>query len=877
MKHTLKIIFIIVGINISFYAFSQTDSTFVDDNNLVKTDSLNVINDTIVNKNPVVRNDTIKPPVTKKGEPIDAVILYECTDSMMLSMKDQLIFLYGSGHISTTGIDLKSERIEIDMESDELYAYGTRDTATNLPVGKPLFSEGQQEFTAGTMRYNFETKNGIVTDVMTEQGDGFLHGDSTKLHGNQEIHIKHGKYTTCETENPHFYVYLTKAKVIPKDKIITGPFNFVVADVPLPIMLPFGFFPNNETHSSGIIIPSYKDELERGFGLVGGGYYFALSDYYDLEVIGDVFTKGSFGVQLNSNFKKKYKYNGSTKLHYSHIVNGEPVLNDSEVSNTFNIMINYNQDPKARPTSNFSINTNIIKGNHRKYNSTNINDFVNSTTSSSASYRKTFRGTPFNMSVSANSTQNLQDSTINLQFPTIAFNMRKLYIFKSLKKPAKNVWYEKIGVSVSTNFQNKVFTQDSLLFNINENNNSELLFEKMQYGFKYDAPISTSFKIMKWINVSPSLNTHGRIYPNHIEKKYFENTDSLITDTVSGFNHNFDFSFSLPLSTKIYGMFQINRGRFVALRHVFSPSVGYSYRPDFSKQFLYILGHSYAEDPSDSTGQTLYSIHKNGIFGKAPKGEQQNINFGLSNNFELKLKNKNDTIDDPIKIKLLDQLSINSSYNFAADSLNLNRFSIKASTRLNKNTSINFSSSLDPYTLDTLGRRINTFEVTANNNIARFENARLTMNTSYSSKEWAEFINGKSSKPESDKPEKSDNPYDYYDASWTIRANYSLSYDRKFITATQEYETTVNQTINGSFSFIPTKKWKVAVSSGYDLDAMKLTSTTINMSRDLHCWEMTLMVTPYGQMKSYLFNIRIKSSVFSGVEYKRQTSWHDNF
>ncbi len=888
MKNILKILLLIIGINTSFYAYSQVnDSTIVDDNfiindstiidnNFVTNDSLLIVNDTIITTDTIPTTDTIIPPIKKGGDPIDAIIMYECTDSMMLSMKDQLIFMYGKGQITTAGIELKSELIEIDMDKNELYAKGREDDSTKKVIGKPQFSEGDQKFSAGTMRYNFKTKNGVVTDVMTEQGDGFLHGDSTKLHANKEIHIKHGKYTTCDSEHPHFYIALSKAKVIPKKNIITGPFHFVIADVHLPIGLPFGFFPNSQEHSSGILLPTYATEATRGLGLVNGGYYFAISDYYDLELRGDFYTKGSYGVRMNTKFKKRYKYSGSANINYNHVITGEKILTDSKVSNTMGILLNYNEDTKFHPTSNFSANINLSQGNNGQYEAKDLNEFVTSTRSSSISYRKNFRGTPFNMSVNANATQNTRDSTIDLKLPTIAVNMRKLYIFKSRTKPAKNVWYEKIGVSFTSNFQNKVSSSDSLIFGIHKKENQELLFEKMQNGFKYDIPLSTSFKVLKYINVSPSFNYHGKIYPNHIEKHFYEDTDSLVTNTIYGFHHTQDFSFSIPLSTKIYGVFNINKGRVKAMRHVLSPTVGYSYKPDFSNDIWGV----YKEDPSDSTGVTMYSIYKNGIFGSPGKGEQQNINFGLGNNFELKIKpKKNDTIGDDKKIKILDRLSINSSYNFAADSMNLSVFKLNASTRLFKKTSVSFSSSLDPYAINSEGGRINVFEYTENNNLARFTNARLTMSSGFSSKEFKQMRNKnteKTDKKPNTKPS-NDDPYGYYDATWSVKANYSLNYNRKFNTELQDYKINVTQNLTGSLNFVPTKKWAVSVSSGYDFDAMQLTSTTINMSRDLHCWEMNLTATPYGKMKSYLFSIRIKSSIFTGVEYKRQTSWHDNF
>ena len=863
-KKTIVLILIFISIIFSYNTYAQISDTIVKNN----SDSLNITNDTII---PGQKNSN--------SEPIKSIIYYEAQDSMMISIADGDVHLYGKGNLKNEGIELDADRIEIDMADNELYAHGVPDTATGKITGKPHFTDADQEFNAETMRYNFKTKEGIITEVKTQQEEGWLHADRAKIHANKEVHIINGKYTTCDLDHPHFYIALSKAKIIPQKQIVTGPFHFVIADVHLPVGLPFGFFPNNKKHSSGIIIPSYKDELERGFGLIGGGYYFAPSPYWDAEVLLDGFTKGSWGTQINANFKKRYVATGSMRFHYNHNVNGEKILVNSSISNTFQLMLNYAQDQKANPTSNFSANVNLIKGNHRQYNSTDINDFVNQTTSSSISYRKNFRGTSFNMTVNANATQNLTDSTINLQLPTINFNMNKFYfvpwLLRNSKKPPKKTWYDKIGlskmgISFTSKFSNKLFVDDSVFFEAYKPHNQEIIQKELKNGFTYSIPLSTSLQIFKWINVTPSFNYQGRIYPNYLDKHFYGSTDSIITDTVSQFRHNYNYNFSIPFSTKIYGFFKINKGRFETIRHVLTPSIGYSYKPDFSEEFWGF----YRPDPNNAVNESSYSIYQNGIYGAPPKGEQQSLNFSINNNFELKMKPKNDSIEEHKKVKLLDRLSISSSYNFAADSMNLNKFTIATGTRIYKNTSINFNSTIDPYAINKAGKRIKEYEWTQNKNLGRFTNARLTISSSISSQDFEKDNDGNKEESEYLTPY---DYYNYYKVKWSFRANYSLNYKRKYDTELEDYKAEIRQNTTFGVNLNPTPKWSVAVTSGYDFDAMKITSTTFIITRDLHCWQMMLNITPFGKMKSYMFNISIKASVFDGVEYKRQKSWHDNF
>ncbi len=875
MKNKIKKLVFFIFLLFSTLSFYGQEFDNKLDSNKVLTDTTKIVSllDT------VPKIDTLALPVKERDDAIKEIIDYSCKDSMLLSMQDQIVYLYGSGYLKTAEMELNSGNVQIDMKNSELTAVGYADT-NGVIIEKPVFKDGDQSFSSSYMRYNFKTSKGIVKDVKSEQADGYLHGSYTKIHPNKEIHILHGKYTTCNADHPHFYIELTKAKVIPKKKIVSGPLYFVIADVPLYVLgLPFGFFPTKKKKASGIVMPTYGNEQLRGFGIKQGGYYMALSDYYDLTLIGDIYSSGSWGASAATTFKKRYKYSGAAFLQYSNTIYEEKRIPDSlkvqPNQQSIRITASYNQDSKRNPTSSFNANINLDLGGFSKVNAESINDYVNTTTSTSIAYQKSFPQTPFNLSVSANAVQNLSTKKVNLKLPTATLSMKRIYPLKRKVKMGKSKWYEDIGLSVTSNFDNSIDTYDSLLF-------SREIFKDMEYGFRYSAPLSTSFNILKYITCNPNLSYTGRIYPNYISKFYEtaeDGTQTLITDTISGFKHNLDYSFSVPFSTKLYGLIEVKKIKIdalrtlldkiglIAFRHVLTPSVGYSYKPDFGSTFWGYYQNTTEAPPYIPTN---YSIFDNGIFGYPYAGKQQSMTFSIGNNFEMKVKNAKDTVTNMKKIKILDRLSFSSSYNFAADSLKLSPISMSGGTTILNKTSLTFSATLNPYSINTeTGKNINTFQFVENQKLGNITNANLSLNSSFDQNTIKDFF-------KYEKEKFYDENYDYYNVPWSVSANYILSYSNLYSVIKQAKDVTISQNFTFSLQLTPTPKWNFSLSSGYDLDAMKVTSTSIAISRDLHCWNMNFSCIPFGALKSYNFNIAINSSLFKGIEYKRQNTWQDN-
>lgn len=841
---------------------------------------------------------------------VDTPIDYKCSDSLMISFDDKRVFLYGKSDVQTEGMSLKAAHINMDMDNNLIYAEGrVVDSTTNEIDGKPEFKDGSDEFTAVSIKYNVKTKEGIVRDVNTEQQSGYLFGGLTKMHTNKEIHLKNGRYTTCDLDHPHFYLQLTKAKVIPNDKIVSGPVYFVFLDVPVFVLgLPFGLFPSSKKHQSGVIIPKYGEESRRGFYLRDGGYYFAFSDYADLEILGSIYSYGSWSARASSKFKLRYKFSGNFDFDFSKNVQGEKAFMESKnsdikysSSNSYKLTLNFSQDPKANPTSSFNINVNYDKSNYDKYNARSVQDFAKSTTSSSISYQKTLFGGKANMSLAANMTQNLYDSTVSLSSaPTMNISVPKIFPFKRKNPVGAQRWYEKIGTSLRVNFSNSVPTmKDSLLF-------KKEMYDKMQYNLEYSLPVSTSFNVFKYIQVSPSVNYSGRVYPNYY-LKHISGIDHATgkylytTDTINAIRHCFDFSTSISASTKLYGIFQFNKAKHIkAFRHVLTPSIGASWRPDFSEEFWGF----YRDDPSDTTGTRRYSIFRNA----PPSGKSASMNFSLGNNFEMKVKGKNDTIEGQYtKIKLLENLSFSGNYNMAADSMNLSEIYMNGSTRLFDKMTLTFGATFDPYKLDSEGRRTKyyLFKETNGRKWARLTSARMSTGFSLDSKTLGkkkmdekeaaaakfgedeaqaevdedgniiytaeEVEEDNAHKKSSISKKEKDGEFDYYSVPWTLSADYSFTYSKN---SNKKAMITQTLNLNGSISF--TDKWSMSLSSGYDFDAKEFTSTRISVSRNLHCFNLSFYIIPFGRLKSYNFTLSFNSSMFQGLEYKRNQSWHDN-
>lgn len=877
-KSTIKFLGALFVLIITYNANAQ---------HIIEQDSLKTARDSVT-------TDSLKI-VPKNESDIKSPISYSAKDSMMFDLKTKMIYAYGEAKLGMDDMKLDAGYVIMNIDSNYLYAEAILDEK-GVESGKPVFTQGGTEYKIKTIRYNFKSKKGMVTDVVTEQGGGFLHGGKTKMQPNKEIHLIDGKFTTCDADHPHFYIQLTKAKVVPEKKIVTGPFYFVISDIPLPLGLPFGYFPNQQNRTSGILIPSYGEEKRRGFFLQQGGYYWAINDYVDLTVLGDIYTSGSWTINARSNYKKRYKFSGNFDINYQEVIQGEKNVDENYSKNSlFWVKLNYARDSKANPTSTFNASLNFGSSKSRSYNSNNPADFANNNASSSIAFTKTFPGTPFNFSANISATQNLTTGAVNLDLPTVAFNMNKQFPFKRKIAVGSKRWYEQISVGFSSNLKNSINIGDSLLF-------TEEALKRFENGFQYKIPINTSIKVLKYLNLSPSISYNGRIYTNSLIQRPLYLNDSLTNtyaDTITGFGHVYDFIFNAPLGTKLYGMLNFKKGKIAAIRHVMTPSVSFSYRPDFGQPEwgFYEPDLMYPEDPN-----RFFSTYGNGVYGTAPKGKNGSISFSLSNNFEMKTHSK-DTTEEFKKIVLLNALNFSTSYNLAVDSAQWSPISISANTKLFKQINVTYSSSIDLYKIDNAtGKATNELYLDKDNVLGHMTRSSVTLSGSINSDTFKkkdkkenenetnntetdenntglEGLNGMPKKGTKTSSEQETSVGDYnFKIPWNLSINYSYSYNSiNFDPETQKWEPTITQTANLNGSLSLTQKWKFSGSLSYDLEKRKLVHTSMNISRDLHCWQMGFNFVPFGTYQSYSFRINVKSSMFQGMEYKKQQSFRDNF
>ena len=885
-----KSILIITFLLLVFTGNTDAFNRIVIDTNIYNTDTINfnidtsnvlikdtsLVMDSITNLN--IKLDSTKN-ITKikkkktKSE-LDAPVDYKATDSIHFNMKKQHLYLYNEAKIIYGDIDLQAGYIEMDMENNIVFAIGIKDS-TGKYIQKPVFKQGEDSYSADEIRYNFKTKKGFIKGVIIEMEGGFIHGETTKKLANNQTCLRHGKYTTCDLAHPHFYFELTKAQVIPNDKIVSSFAYLVVADIPMPLGIPFGFFPNKKGSTSGVLIPEYGEEENRGFYFRNGGYYFVINDYLHASLTGSIYTKGSWDANLNMNYRQRYKFNGNLDLKYMVNAFGDKQSADYGENKSYSLKWNHKQDSKSRPNSNFSASVDLSSASYDKYNTYNIRNRFNTTKLSNITYSTKFPGTPFRLNANFRHSQNSTDSTVSLSLPIVSLNMSRIYPFKKKKAIGSAKWYEKIGLTYSSNMENKTKVKEDILF-------TNAVYDKLKYGVKHNFGSSTSMKILKYFNFTPSANYTERWYFDHIEKNWEWNRDVngnisadssgfIKTDTIKNeFNRVYDFGVSASFNTKVYGMYTFNSERIKAIRHVMTPTVTFSYRPNFGTDSYNYWGRyvKYIEQ-NGKTNEVVYnySYYEQGIYGRPSNIESGTINFNLSNNLEMKYRNPKDSLAEDKKLKLLESFAINTSYNIAADSINWSPLTLRARTNLFKIINLNVAATIEPYAIDsTFGRltTVNTFEYNKSGKIGRLSSGNISVGMSFKSKTKKE-----------DKSIVSKTPYYGYtefDIPWTFRVNYNLRYSKTYFTA----KTT--QTVNFTGDFSVTPKWKIGFSSGYDFEHKKITSnTSINIYRDLHCWEMSFRWIPFGFYQSYNFQINVKSSILKDLKIPRKRSYYDNF
>jgi len=882
IRHLINILFpLLLLLVFIFNTEAQSDSIARADSNL-----LNVKIDTILKSNDSI---TTKAPPTSKSS-LESKVDYSSNDSILFDISNKKVYLYGNAVINYENITIKSDYIEISFTDNLLFAAGTLDSLGKLK-GKPEFSENDKSFRSDTMFYNFDTKKGIIKQVITEEGEGYLHGNKIKKMADDNINIINGKYTTCNLDEPHFHIGFYKARVIPDNKIVTGPVFLFIENVPVPALLPFGLFPNKKGQQSGILIPTYGESANRGFFLENGGYYFGINEYIDLALRGDIYSRGSWAVKTLSNYNKRYKFNGSFDMNYAINIEGEKELPGYSKGKDFFIRWNHTQDPKARPNSRFSANVNAGSSNYHRYNPSTTNDYLSNTFQSNISYQTTLFN-KYNFSANVRHSQNTLNKTVDLSLPEIAFSANRFYPFRKQNRSGKQKWYENINIGYNMNAKNDLSIADSLFF-------TEESLNRFRNGMKHSIPINSSIKIFKYFSLNNSINYNERWYLNSIDRDWSNDINPLNgfpgyvrTDTLKGFKTARDFNFSTSLNTKLYGMFMLKKGLIKAIRHVLTPSLGFMYQPDFG---LYKWGYYRHYLNKGVLEPVRYSIFETGIYGSPPGYESGNITWSLANNLEMKIKSPNDTVDEFKKIVLIDNFTISGGYDVAKDSLNFSKIILNGRTVLMKNFDIRYLAALDPYITDSAGRNLNKFEWDVNKRLARLNNSEwaFSVNWNYTS---AKNKNKTTTTPSSTSvrgtlPVENNNytneekeiveshPEAYVDFNipFNLTISYTLRYTNSFlyITFPPENKKEYIQTLSFYGDLNLTPKWKFGFRSGYDFERKEISYTSIDIYRDLHCWELKFNWIPTGYRKSWNVTINVKASVLQDLKLTKKKDWRD--
>ena len=777
-------------------------------------------------------------------------------DSLKLSIDGKKAFLYGNAKIEYQKTTITASYIEIDWDKNTIYASFTTDSAKNK-IGIPVFTEENESFKAEEMTYNFKTKKCSVKKITTKEGEGYILGKTVKKVSDDVFYLHKGDYTTCDAEKPHFSIRANKIKIIPGKKIITGPAYLSFFRIPTPLIFPFGYFPNNDKKSSGLIIPSYGESANMGFFLKDGGYYLTLSEKMDLSLKSDIYTQGSWNLKSLLRYNNRYKYSGNLNLSYGNMKNSYVGFPDYSEKKDFNIKWSHKQDQKANPSLTFSANVEAGSSTYHRNNSYDDNEYLKNTMSSNINLSKSWSDGFFNnLNLSLRHSQNTSNKNISLTLPDVSLNSKRVYPLKLIGNSAKTQWYDKISIQYGMNTKNTISTTDSLLFTKNS-------LSKFRNGMTHNIPISSSIKVLKYFTLTPSFNLTERWYLNRIEKTWNSNDSTLTTDTISKFTRAHDYNLSTGLNTKIYGLVEFKKSKIAGIRHVMSPNISFTYNPDFSdEKYDY-----YKTVQINENGETQnYSIMENGIYGSPSNRESGTINFSLGNILDMKIRNNKDTVETFKKIKLIESLGISSSYNIFSDSLNFSNIRLNARTRLLNILDITFSSDYDPYVTNTdRTNRINQFELSTNKRLARLKSFTTSIGLSINDKSFsADKDENKDEKKEEDENR------DFYAIPWDLSANYSLTYDKGHNIAAFA-DTTQSLTFSGNLKI--TKNWKIGFRSGYDFDEKELTYSSVDIYRDLHCWEMLFHWIPLGYHQSYTLTIRVKAAALRDLKYEKKKDW----
>ena len=858
--------------------------------------------------------DTTATDSAKRKPGIDAPVDYECTDSLVYDAETRLVHLYGKAQVKYMDMTLNAAKITMNMDSSMVRAAGERDTAGILQ-DKPVYSQGSDNYHSELMAFNFKTKKGYITNVETTQGDGFMQSQHSKRAADGTLYLEHAKYTTCDAKHPHFYIALSRAKVRPGKESVFGPAYLVVADVPLPLAVPYGFLPFNKKYSSGFIMPSYGDETSRGFYLRDGGYYFAINDYMDIKALGEIYTKGSWGLSAETNYRKRYRYNGNFYISFLRTVDGEKNMPDYAVTKSLKVQWTHSKDAKASPNTTFSARVNFASENYERSNLESMYNplaYTQSTRASSVSFSHTFPSIGLNIAGSTNLTQSLRDSSVSMTLPDLSISLNRFYPFRRKHQAGKERWYEKISMSYTGSLSNSINTKEDKLFKSN-------LVKDWRNGMQHRIPIDATFQVFKYINISPQFSLRDIMYTNRVMRSWDETTQKEVADTTYGFYNLYDWSLGVSANTTLYGFYKPWRKLFgdkiITVRHVFKPSVSFSYAPDFTSSH-YGYQRTYVKtDANGEVSTVTYSPYSGGIYSYPSGTKQGMITMSVSNNVEMKVKSDRDTTGER-KISIIDELYGALSYNMAAETRPWSNLNTRIRLKLTKNYTFSMAAvfATYAYAFDKNGRvvtsdrtewsygRFGRFQGMSQNLSYTFNNETLSKlfsrrsdrstasndETDTDTDTDAEDANidpdlrnaKKGGKQKKQKAKVDEDGYLRFSLPWSFTVSYGISMaedrSKQINVRRMRYPYSFTQTMNFSGYLRIAEGWNISFTSGYDFNYHELSMTTASVSRDLHCFEMSCSVVlrPYS---SFNFTFRARANELAdALKWDKRSSYSSN-
>lgn len=856
-----------------------------------------------------IRRDSIN---REKSIGLNAPIYFESEDSLVYDAKNRQARLFGNANVKYENMSLNSDRIRMSLDSSVVHATGTADT-TGKVHGSPVFMMGSDKYESDTMSYNFKSQKGFINNVYTEQQDGFLSSQHSKRDSSGVLYLEHGRYTTCDKSHPDFYIALSRAKVRPGKDVVFGPAYLVVADVPLPLAIPYGFFPFTKSYSSGFIMPSYGDESSRGFYLRDGGYYFAINDKWDLKLLGEIYTKGSWGLSVASNYNKRYRYNGSFFFSYQNTKNGDKGMPDYSRQTSFKIQWRHSQDSKANPFSTLSASVNFATTSYERDNLNsmyNPQSYTQSLRTSSVNWSTTFSSIGMTLSGTTNLNQNMIDSTINLSLPDLNIAVSRFYPFKRKRMVGKERWYEKISMSYTGHLSNSIDTKEDMLFESN-------LIKDWRNGFQHNIPVNANFTIFKYININPSFSFTDRMYSQKVMKSWDDKAQTEVADTLNGFYNVYNWNMSIGASTKVYGMWMPSKKIFgdkiMAIRHVFTPSVSFNYSPDFGAS-RYGYYETYQKTDADGNVSLVeYSPYQGSLFGVPGKGKTGSFTFDISNNIEMKVKSDKDSLGYK-KLSIIDELGFNMGYNMANKERPWSDLTMRLRLKWWKNYTFNMNAVFATYAyeLDKNGKPyVGTHTEYSKGRFGRFQglsqNVSFTLtpeklkkwfgrdddrlyddddnendeldNTDIESNVDDDLVKGQrgAKKKNSGKAETDEDGYMKFSMPWSLTVGYGITMREntsgKFNTKSMRYPYKFTQNLNFSGNVRISDGWNISFSSGYDFEDHEISMTTASLQRDLHCFNMScsVVLAPY---TSYNFSFRCNAATLTdALKYDKRSGY----